>query len=117
MKYIKTIIFEIILIISMLIISTILYYFDITSNNINNVINIVIFILIFILTGIYIGKKSNKKFYLEGIKISGINILIFILFTLIFRLGFGFKNILYYLIIILLTSFGSILGSLLKKKK
>ena len=117
MKYLKTIIFESILILSMLIITTILYYFNITSNNINNVLNIIVFILIFILTGMYIGKRSSKRFYLEGIKIAGINILLFLILTLIFRLGFSFKNILYYLIIILLTSFGSILGSLLKKKK
>ena len=117
MKYLKTIIYEVILLISLTLISTILYYFNITSNNINKIVNIIIFIITFILSGIYIGKRSSKKFYLEGLKISGINIGLFLIITLIFRLGFNYKNIIYYLIIILLTIFGSILGSLLKKKK
>ena len=117
MKYLKTIIFEFIILISMMIITTTLYYFNITNNKINNILNIFVFIIVFILSGIYIGKRSNKKFYLEGLKISGINILLFIMFTIIFKLEFGFKNIIYYLLITLLTVSGSILGSLLKRKK
>ena len=117
MKYLKTIVFEFIILISFMIITTTLYYFNITNNKINNLLNIFVFIIIFILSGIYIGKRSNKKFYLEGLKISGINILLFIIFTMIFKLGFGFKNIIYYLLITLLTVSGSILGSLLKRKK
>ena len=117
MKYLKAFIFELILLISFSLITTILYYFNITSNSINNILNILIFIIIFILSGIYIGKHSTKKFYLEGLKIAGINIILFILLTIIFKLGFTYKNIIYYLIIIIITVFGSILGSLLKKRK
>ena len=117
MKYLKTLIFEFIILISMLIITTILYYFNITGSSINNIFNILVFIITFILSGIYIGRRSNKRFYLEGIKISGINIFIFIIISLIFKLGFDYRNILYYLLIIILTTFGSILGSLLKIKK
>ena len=117
MKYIKTLLFEFIILIIGTIIATTLYYFNITSNSVNKILNILVFIITFALSGIYIGKRSSKKFYLEGIKISGINILIFLLISLIFKLEFSYKNILYYLIIIVITVFSSILGSLLKKKK
>lgn len=117
MKYLKTLLYEFIILLIGTFITTTLYYFNITSNSVNKILNILVFIITFILSGIYIGKNSLKKFYLEGIKISGINILIFLLISLVFKLEFSYKNILYYLIIIMITVFSSILGSLLKKKK
>ena len=109
MKYLKTITFEIILLLILSIISSILFYFDIISD-----INIIIFIITFLLSGIYISKLSNKKYYLEGIKISLINIILFLLISLIFKYKINF---LYYLLIIITTIIGSLIGRLFKKKK
>ena len=61
MKYIKTIIFEFIVLLSLLLINTCLYYFNIISDNTNNIFEIFIFIITFILTGIYISRRCNNK--------------------------------------------------------
>ena len=109
MKYLKTISFEIILLLILLIISSTLFYFDIIPN-----INIIIFIITFILSGIYISRRSNKKYYLEGLKIALINILLFLLISLIFKCKI---NVIYYLLIVISSIIGSLIGRLFKKKK
>ena len=117
MKYIKTIIFESIFFVSLTLILTILYYFNIINSNLNNIFKIIIFIITFLLSGIYIGKRSNKKYYLEGLKISFINIILFILISLLLKNNFNIKQFIYYLLIIIITTFGSIISINLKKYK
>ena len=117
MKYLKTIIFEFIVLLSLLLINTCLYYFNIISDNTNNIFEIFIFIITFILTGIYISRRCNNKNYLEGLKISGINIILFLLLSLLFRYKLNIKIIIYYLLIIIFTVIGSLIGKFLKKKK
>lgn len=117
MKYLKTLLFEFILLIITTLIITILYYFNIISSNTNSIFKIIIFLITFLSSGIYIGKKSNKKYYLEGIKLSLINIVLFLLLSLLFRYDFNFKQLLYYLLIILITTLGSIIGGNTKKNK
>ena len=92
MKYLKTFIFEFIILISLTLITTILYYFNITNNNINNVFKIIIFIITFLLSGIYIGRRAKQKYYIEGLKISGINIILFLLLSLLFKYDFNIKQ-------------------------
>ena len=78
MKYLKTTVYEFILILIFTLIYTILYYFNITSTSFNNALKIISFILIFVLTGIRIGRLSNKKGWLEGLKMALITIVIFL---------------------------------------
>lgn len=115
MKYLKTLGLEFILLIVLTLINVILYYFNIISSNIYSIFKIMIFIVSFLVSGIYISKKSNKKFYLEGLKIAVINIIIFLLISLITKYNFNLKQLLYYLCIVLTTMFGSILGGLKRK--
>jgi len=117
MKYLKTILYEFIILISLSIFISILYYFDIISSNFNYILKIIIFIITFFLSGIYIGKRSIKKYYLEGLKISLINIILFILLTLLFKNGFTLKQLLYYFLLTIITTLGSIVGGSLKRKK
>ena len=117
MKYLKTIVFEFILLIISTLIITILYYFNIINNNVNNIFKIIIFILTFLFSGIYIGKRSHKKYYLEGLKISMINIILLFVISLFFKNRFSFSQLLYYIFIIILCTFGSIIGGNLKKTK
>ena len=61
--------------------------------------------------GLYIGRKSMKKGFLEGLKLG----IIFSLFLIIFNYlglgnGFKLKYILYYTILIISSIFGSIIG-------
>ncbi|MBP3635183.1 MAG: TIGR04086 family membrane protein [Bacilli bacterium] len=117
MKYLKTIIFEFIILITLTLITTILYYFDLTSSNANNIFKIISFVIIFVSTGIYIGKNSNKKGWFEGLKISGINILLFLIIALLFKYDFNIKQFIYYLISSFTVVLGSMIGINFRKKK
>ena len=117
MKYLKTFIFETILFISLTLIITILYYFNIINTNTNNILKIIIFIITFFIVGIYTSKFINKKYYLQGLKISIINILLFLLLSILFKYNFNIKQILYYFLIIIITTFSSIFGGKIRKKK
>ena len=117
MKYLKTLMYEFIILVILTLITSILYYFNIINSGINYIFKIIIFIITFLFSGMYIAKKSKKKYYLEGLKISLINIFIFLIFSLLFKYGFNLNQILYYLLIILITTFGSIIGGNIKKDK
>lgn len=117
MKYLKTILFFFGILLITNIINTILYYFNITSSSSNNIIKIIIFIICFMTAGIYIGKNSCKKGWLEGLKVSGIIIAIFLILSLIFRYDFNIMQILYYLICTFVIVLGSMIGINFKKKK
>lgn len=90
---------------------TILNYWNIFSSGIVSILKIIIPIISLFIGGFIIGKKSSKKGWLEGFKLSLIFIILLILFTI---LGLGnkieIKNILYYLIIIISCMFGGMLG-------
>lgn len=116
MKYIKTIIFEFILLLILTIISSILYYFNLINSNIYSILKIINFIIVFSLSGIYIASNSNKKYYIEGIKISIINFLLFTIISLIIN-NFNIKNITYYLLISFIIIISSIIFGNLKKNK
>lgn len=107
--------FSIMLILSL--ITTILYYFNITGESFNNILKIFSFIITFILTGIYIGKNSTKKGWFEGIKISLITILIFLILSLVFKHSFNIWQIIYYLILSITITLGSIIGINFRKEK
>lgn len=117
MKYLKTMAYEFILILIFTLIYTILYYFNITSNSLNNALKIISFILIFVLTGIRIGRLSNKKGWLEGLKIALITIVIFLGLSLLFKYKINIKEIIYYLITIVTLVLYSMIGINFKKQK
>lgn len=115
MKYAKNLGFSLLFIIGSLLILTLLLtffnYFNLFSNGLVSTFKIIIPIISLFAGGFFIGKKSSKKGWLEGLKLSLIFTIILILFNL---LGLGnkleLKNILYYLIIIISCIFGGMLG-------
>lgn len=88
----------------------ILNYTSIINKSALAICKIVAVILSFFLGGFIMGIKSNKKGWLEGFKISGIMILLFIIINLIFIHSFHLKYLLYYLILFSSSIFGSIIG-------
>ena len=71
--------------------------------------------LIIVIASIFIGsfllgKKSNKKGYLEGIKYSAILIFLLVIINLLFIKVFEIKSLVYFLIIIVSSTFGSMVG-------
>lgn len=115
MKYAKNLGFSLLFIIGSLLILILLLtffnYFNLFSNGLVSTFKIIIPIISLFAGGFFIGKKSSKKGWLEGLKLSLIFTIILILFNL---LGLGnkleLKNILYYLIIIISCMFGGMLG-------
>ena len=110
-KYLKSIL---IIIISMVIgcfIITVLNYFNIIDANTVKHLKLFSMILSMIIGGIYLGKHSSNKGYIEGTKIGLLEIIILILINIvIFKNHINYENIIYYLIILISAVLGSIIG-------
>lgn len=118
MKYLKSLgLFIGSFLISNIIIS-ILSYFELLNPTIIEILKILVIISSCIISSIYLGLKSSKKGYLEGLKLGGIIIVILTLLTLILKpITFNKFTWLYYLIILGLEVLGSTIGINKKKSK
>ena len=121
MKYLKKLGFSFIYIISSILILTfiitIFNYFNIINNKTISIFKILIPVISLFIGGYYIGKKSNNKGYLEGLKLG----IIFSLFIIIFNFlvlsnSFKLKYLLFYIIIIISSILGSMIGINKKSK-
>lgn len=109
MKYLKSFIWSLGILLSSIIILTILNYFNILNGTILKVLELLI-PLISIFVGSYkLGKISNQKGYIEGLKYSSIWIIIFLLFNIITK-NLSLIGILYLILMILIGVFASIFG-------
>ena len=98
-------------------ITTSFSYFNIFNDKVTSIIKIIIPILSMFIGGYYIGKKSLKKGFIEGLKLG----LMFSIFLIIFNYlaldnSFKFKYALFYLILIIATILGSMIGINRKKQ-
>lgn len=109
LKYLKTIGWIVLINLVFSFIITIFHYFDFFSPSTIQTLKLFSVILSMFIGGIYIGKKSEKKGYLEGIKIGLIIILIIFLITIISK-NFELKTIIYYLLILVSSCFGAMIG-------
>ena len=91
------------------IILNILYYYDVISNSLLKYIKIILSIISFFIGGLFIGRKSINKGYLNGLKLSLIMIIIFILLGIVFN-NIKFIRIIYYIIMSICITFGSMIG-------
>ena len=99
-----------------LLILTMLNYFQVIKfNNIIKINFIAIAIITFII-GIMTGRTSTKKGYIEGLKIGSLIVLLLFFLNLIFLRSFNLHIFIYYLTIIISSTFGSMVGINLKKK-
>lgn len=120
MKYLKkagiSFLYFLISLLVLTLILTIFSYYNIISYKISSIIKIIIPIISFLISGFYIGKNSNSKGYLEGIKLGGIISFIMIIFNfLALNSSFKLKYLLFYLILIISSMVGSMIGVLKKK--
>ena len=116
MKYIKSLGLFFIILLTLNILISIFSYFEIIDLNITKIFMIISMLLSGLISGIYLGLNSNNKGYLEGIKLSLIILIIFTFFNLLLR-NFNCITIIYYIIIILIISIGSMIGINKKKSK
>ena len=95
---------------------TVLNYFDLLTGNALKWTKLLILIGALLVSSILIGKKSLEKGYLEGIKFGFIFVLFLLIFNfLAFDSGIKLSNILFYFIMILTSSLGSMIGINRKK--
>lgn len=88
---------------------TLLNYFSLIHSNIISILKLLLPISSITIASFLLGKQSEKKGYIEGLKLGIIIILIFL--TLILLLDrFTLKSLLYYLILVLTSILSSMIG-------
>lgn len=99
-----------------LLIITLLSYINILKGN-GIVISTLLLPIISLFIGSFaLGKKANKKGWLEGIKLGSIIILIIFLIDFFLFKSFILKKIIYYSILLITSALGSMVGIVNKKK-
>lgn len=90
---------------------TLLNYIGLLNNTAINITKIIIPILSMFIGGFVIGKKTGKKGWLEGLKLSLIFLVILTLFNYLgLKSNLSLKVGIYYIILVISTMFGSIIG-------
>ena len=122
MKYLKNLGMSFIYIIGSILIltfiTTIFSYFNILNDKITSIIKIIIPVISMLIGGFYIGKRSSKKGFLEGLKLGAIFSIVLIIFNyLAFDNSFKFKYMLFYIILITSSILGSMIGINRKKQQ
>lgn len=93
------------------IILTIFNYYDIVTNKLFKVIKVLIPSLALFIGGYKVGNNANKKGYVEGIKLSLIVIVLLFMFSYLgFNASFSISLILYYIILIISSMLGAMIG-------
>lgn len=95
------------------IILTIIDYFSLFNTSI---LKLIIPLLSAFISSFLSGKKTTRLGYLSGLKLGGIIIFFFILLVLLLD-KFNVKSLIYYLIILLTSTLGSMLGNIKKAER
>ena len=93
---------------------TLINYFNIMNDKIISIIRFILPMVSIFVSSYRLGKSSDKKGYLEGLKFGGIIILIFMLLVIIFD-KLSWKSIIYYGILLLTSIMSSMIGINRKK--
>lgn len=110
-KYLYSLLYILIGILLFSIIITILNYFNLIDTNTLKYFKLIAIILPSFIGGIYIGKRAEKLGYLEGLKIGAVVVVIIALLNYLgFNSDFSISSILYYIIILISSVLGSIIG-------
>lgn len=121
MKKIKTYLkyggFTLLSILIWLLLLSTLYYYNIISNSIINYLRPLVILLNIFISSYILGKNSDKNGYLEGAKFGFLMIFIFLFISLIFFRGYlKPRLVLYDIILLAISIFGSMLGINKEKK-
>lgn len=84
--------------------------------SITNIINMILFVIMYFLIGIKIGKKTQSKGYINGLKYGFALLLLTYLISLFYTTTFTLFRILYYLVLLSSCVIGSVIGINKKRK-
>lgn len=109
-KYIKSLGFTLFFIIILTLLVTFLNYIGLISGTFLNIIKFIIPVISVFIGGFVIGNNSTEKGWLNGLKIGFVIIVLFLIISLLFKSKIDFKVIIYYLILLGIVVFGSMIG-------
>lgn len=101
---------------SIIIIPFFLTLFNLMKLETNKISIIIISSILMFIIGIITGRSSNSKGYLKGLLVSMVSILILVLLSLIFKFTLNINTLIYYIILVISTIFGSMIGINRKKE-
>lgn len=82
-----------------------------TSSKSTSILELISIILCLFINSFLLGKKASNKGYLEGLKLGfSVSLTYLILSILVFSFHINFKNILFYILLIIISMFGSMIG-------
>ena len=110
MRYLKIYSYTIIAIVIATLIIASLSYINILSDNVSCIIKDVSFLIIISISSLFLGKKKDKKGYLEGLKFGLLIATTLFMLRIIFKKNIILKKIIFYILIIISSIFGSIIG-------
>ncbi len=108
-KYLKSSIYTLCILLGCAIIITILNYFNILMGNVLKITELLIPIISIFVGSYILGKNSNNKGYIEGIKYGSIWILLFLVINIIFS-NFVYISLIYYFALLVISILASIIG-------
>jgi len=109
--YGKTILFFLGVILVLSFIISLLNLGNILYSKATDTIILIGMILTLFIIGFEYGKKATKKGYMEGLKIGGCLIFLLIIINLLFyKTGFSIERFIYYVVLILSSTLGSMIG-------
>lgn len=110
-SYFKVILIGLLFMIVFAFLLSILEYFNLFYGKVSEVFMFIYMAILFFIIGFLVGKKATHKGYLEGIKISLSLIFILIVINVLFyQTGFSLERTIYYFILILSSTMGSMIG-------
>lgn len=110
-KISKSLLLSIILFIILTFLMTLFNYIGLFNLKVLNISTYIIPFIVFFISAFMLGKKSLKKGYIEGLKLGFIEILLLFIFNfLTYDSGFKLDNIILYVIVIISSALGSMLG-------
>ncbi len=109
-KYGLRLIYTILSILLSLLALTTIYYFNGISENTYKILKLIILLINIFISSFILGKKATHKGYLEGLKLAGILITIFLILSILTKQTLKLTIIIYYLIITFTSTLGSMIG-------
>ena len=98
-------------------ITTLFSYFNVLNDKVTSIVKIIIPIIALLIGGFYMGKRSIKKGFIEGLKLGLIFSCLLVIFNyLALDNSFKFKYLLFYIILIIASILGSMIGINRKKQ-
>lgn len=110
-KYLLAFVYSVLIILIGSLLSSILYYFNITTDKINNILIYLTSIIAIFVGSFKLGKELKYKGIITGALYFFILLIFFVITSLlIFKANYSISNIIFYLILLVFSLLGGIIG-------